>query len=91
MKDHIFKIYMDVQFSKSQKNKYICGKYRSNRRFNSALTLNFLCNWPNGTKFLFSVFCPHKSNFHRFFLLNGNLGNETTLIIGKQGRIYTTI
>ena len=69
------------------KNKYIYGKYRSNRQNYFAFTPIFLCHWPNGTKFLFSAFCPHKSKFYQFLLLNGNLGNETALISGKQGRI----
>ena len=78
---------MDVQFSALQKNKYIYGTYRSYRQNDFAFTLFFLCHWPNSTKFLFSVFCPHKSIFHQFLLLNGNLSNETALIGGKQGRI----
>ena len=73
------------------KNKYIYGKYRSNRQNDFASTLIFPCHWPNGTKFLFSAFCPHKSKFRQFLLLNGNLGNENTLIGGKQGRIQTLI
>ena len=73
------------------KNIYIYGKSRSNRQNDSALTLIFLCHWQNGTKFLFSAFCPHKSNYHRSALLNVNQGNETTLTNGKQGRIYTII
>ena len=83
---------MDVQISESQKTNTFME--------NIAVIDKMILFWhlfssgtgqtvPN-SYFLYFV---HINQIFIVFLLNGNLGNETALIIGKrkQGRIYTII
>ena len=82
---------MDVQFSKVQKTNSFMENIEVTGKTIVLLHL-FSCvtglTVPNS---YFLHFVLINQIFIVFFLLNGNLGNETTLIIGKQGKIYTII
>ena len=82
---------MDVQFSESQKTNTFMENLEV---IDKVILLWHLFSYVTGQTVpnsYFLYFVHINQIFIIFFCSNSNLGNDTTIIIGKQGRIYTII